>query len=299
MCARLQLSPSVDSARAGFRSPTARHVVCHCAPSASPPVVGDIEPVHMTDAFFVRQLREDDVPAIADVQCNSFHEPARLFDSALKQMFKVRSCRHIFQYFLTRYFLDFVSSLPWLPVHCPAPWSACGRHHRRCRRGRRRRSGVRCRHMCLQAEVLAGLREKMTVDSGRALLLVAVPRERGVTGSPVAIVEMFLSNTPSVLNAICESGLATEPPSYCALVTSMAVKEDFRRRGCATALLQAVNGSLEDFGTDWSALHVHSDNHSAVALYEQAGYHTLGSPDSSWRKVLGNKERTLMVRMRE
>lgn len=294
MCARLQLSPSVDGARSTFSSPTARHVVCHCAPSASPPIVGDIEPVHMTDAFFVRQLREDDVPAIADVQCNSFHEPARLFDSALKQMFKVRSCRRLFQCILTRYFvvLAFFASLaPW--------WSACGRHHRRCRHGRRRRSGVKCRYMCLQAEVLAGLREKMTVDSGRALLLVAVPRESGVTGSPVAIVEMFLSNTPSVLNAICESGLATEPPSYCALVTSMAVKEDFRRRGCATALLQAVNGSLEDFGTDWSALHVHSDNHSAVALYEQAGYHNLGSRDSSWRKVLGNKERILMVRMRE
>lgn len=49
----------------------------------------------MTDAFFVRQLRSEDVPAIADVQCNSFHEPSRLFDSALKQMFRVRSYNNL------------------------------------------------------------------------------------------------------------------------------------------------------------------------------------------------------------
>lgn len=139
----------------------------------------------------------------------------------------------------------------------------------------------------------------MTVDTGNALLLVAVPRARGITGDPVAIVEMFLSNKPSILNSIAASGLASEPPTLYALVTSMAVKEDYRRKGCASALLQAVHTSLEDFGADWSALHVNSDNHSAVALYEHAGYHNLGSTDASWRKVLGGKDRTLMVRLRE
>lgn len=154
-------------------------------------------------------------------------------------------------------------------------------------------------HVHIQAEVLAGLRSKLRSDPETSIILVAVPTDRGVAGKPIAVVEMFLAQDSRILTSITDAGLASQPPSFYGLITSMAVHEEYRRQGCATALLEAIHSALEDFETDWSVLHVHSDNHRARALYEQVGYHNLGSDSALWQQLVGGKDRTLMVRPRD
>eukprot|EP00892_Ulva_mutabilis_P011967 jgi/Ulvmu1/9142/UM005_0240.1 len=235
-CAQLSVASSVDRATPFIRAPRARHVGCRCSRLASAQLSGDLEPVYATDRFYIRKIHSNDVPAIADVQCNSFHEPAPVFDSAIKSNFR--------------------------------------------------------------AEVLDGLRSKLRMDPEIGIVLVAVPTDRGVSGTPVAVVEMFLAQDSRIRTAIAEAGLKSQAPSFYGLITSMAVAHEHRRQGCATALLEAVHVSLEDFETDWSVLHVHGDNHSARALYERVGYHNLGSDSAPWQRLLGGKDRTLMVRPR-
>ena len=265
--------------------------------------------MYITDEFFVRKIHSDDVPAIADVQCNSFHEPSPVFDRALKTAFKV--CNYTYQNRQRRHFLcaAAVHRCCCGPLLWPVPGCLYCRLCTAVRSGRTLENldnlenlpvrNAHCRHTCSQAEVLAGLRSKLTSDPATSIILVAVPTDRGEAGEPVAVVEMFLCQDSRIVKAIKEAGLPFQSPSFYGLITSMAVKQEFRRQGCATALLRAVHSALEGFESDWSALTVHSDNHKAIALYEQMGYHNLGRCQALWQRLLGGKERTLMVRPRE
>ena len=60
----------------------------------------------------------------------------------------------------------------------------------------------------------------------------------------------------------------------------MAVKPAFRRQGVASALLRAVDGMAHKMGAAYLCLFCEMGNRGAVRLYEQAGYHAVGSSPS-------------------
>jgi ribosomal protein S18 acetylase RimI-like enzyme len=128
--------------------------------------------------------------------------------------------------------------------------------------------------------------------------MVATPREEGAEADPMAIVELFKGDDPEILDRIQSLGLGPAPSQY-AWLASMAVAEERRRMGCATALLDTVHSSLEAFGCEWTALSVYPDNKSAIELYEQAGYLYAGTHGMQWLQALGGRARILMVRPRE
>lgn len=60
----------------------------------------------------------------------------------------------------------------------------------------------------------------------------------------------------------------------------MAVKPAFRRQGVASSLLRAVDGMAHKMGASYICLFSEMGNRGAVSLYEQAGYHAVGSSPS-------------------
>ena len=60
----------------------------------------------------------------------------------------------------------------------------------------------------------------------------------------------------------------------------MAVKPAFRRQGVASSLLRAVDGMAHKMGAAYLCLFCELGNRGAVRLYEQAGYHAVGSSPS-------------------
>lgn len=150
-----------------------------------------------------------------------------------------------------------------------------------------------------RAEVLDALRCKMQ-DSPTytSAIIVAVPVKDGPDGAPVAVLEIFLSNDQAVLkhfpgdafspfNTACEEGYGW--------LSSMAVSNEVRRTGCATALLQAAHDIVREWNYAWTALHVYEDNDAAIKTYESAGYKQVHI-DPIWRAWIGARRRVLMVR---
>lgn len=60
----------------------------------------------------------------------------------------------------------------------------------------------------------------------------------------------------------------------------MAVKPAFRRQGIASSLLRAVDGMASKMGAAYLCLFCETGNRGAVRLYEQVGYHPVGSSPS-------------------
>jgi hypothetical protein len=60
----------------------------------------------------------------------------------------------------------------------------------------------------------------------------------------------------------------------------MAVKPAFRRQGIATSLLHAVDDMADTMGAAYLCLFCEAGNRGATRLYEQAGYHSVGSSPS-------------------
>ncbi len=68
-----------------------------------------------------------------------------------------------------------------------------------------------------------------------------------------------------------------------AYITNVAVLPDFRRCGVATALLQAVFDFCRQRDSAFVSLEVRASNHAAVALYEKAGFQTVGRRPDFYR----------------
>lgn len=85
------------------------------------------------------------------------------------------------------------------------------------------------------------------------------------------------------------------PADEYAYVSCMCVKDEFRRRGVADALLRAAEKVALDWGYDCAALHVFRRNEPAIALYRGRGYEVVDDSCSPVDAMLG-KQRYLMVK---
>jgi len=85
------------------------------------------------------------------------------------------------------------------------------------------------------------------------------------------------------------------PADEYAYVSCMCVKENFRRRGVADALLRAAEKVALEWGYDCAALHVFRRNEAAIRLYRGRGYEIVDDSYSPVDAVLG-KKRYLMVK---
>lgn len=65
------------------------------------------------------------------------------------------------------------------------------------------------------------------------------------------------------------------------IVANVAVHPDFRRRGIARALMEAVLDTVESHGAHVVVLQVRHDNDGAIRLYRSLGFHVVGSM-TSW-----------------
>ena len=59
-------------------------------------------------------------------------------------------------------------------------------------------------------------------------------------------------------------------------ITNIAVHPDFRRRGCARAILHALHVEAEQRKFEQIVLEVRASNAAAIALYESEGYASVG-----------------------
>lgn len=80
-----------------------------------------------------------------------------------------------------------------------------------------------------------------------------------------------------------------------AYVSCMCVREDWRRRGAADALMAAAEKVTKQWGFDYACLHVFQRNAGAIALYRACGYEIVDDQSSTWDTVIG-KQRYLMVK---
>ena len=89
--------------------------------------------------------------------------------------------------------------------------------------------------------------------------------------------------------------LGGAPADEYAYVSCMCVKDEFRRRGCADALMAAAEEVTRRWGYDCAALHVYQKNEAAVRLYERRGYEIVDDRCGVVDKIMG-KQRFLMVK---
>ena len=80
-----------------------------------------------------------------------------------------------------------------------------------------------------------------------------------------------------------------------AYISCMCVKDDYRRRGVADALLKAAEIVTLEWGYDACVLHVFTKNSGAIALYQSRGYQVIDDSCSAVDSLLG-KQRFLMVK---
>ena len=91
----------------------------------------------------------------------------------------------------------------------------------------------------------------------RPTILVAVPRSEGPHGRPAGVIEVSLASDEAVIRPIMEYCAAEGKPfevGMYAWVSSMAVAEAYRRRGCASAMLAQAEGLARHWDMDWLGL---------------------------------------------
>lgn len=66
-------------------------------------------------------------------------------------------------------------------------------------------------------------------------------------------------------------------------IVNVATHPDFRRRGCASALLDKMEGFLSDAGVKKIFLEVRTSNIAARTLYEKKGYRAVGVRKNYYR----------------
>lgn len=85
-------------------------------------------------------------------------------------------------------------------------------------------------------------------------------------------------------------------PTYL-YVSNLAIDDDYRRQGIATALLEACDQLARRWGFSMIYLDVLEDNRGARQLYRRAGYETEGVR-GSWLGYLLGRSRRLLMRKR-
>jgi ribosomal protein S18 acetylase RimI-like enzyme len=136
-----------------------------------------------------------------------------------------------------------------------------------------------------RAEVRDALRQKMgALDDEAFVLLVAESDDGG--GGPLGVIELTLLADADVLRHLPGS-------ARYAYISSMAVAAASRRRGMASALLDAAHARAAAWDQP-VALHVYDDNATALACYRAAGYEEVAR-DPGWRKLVGGRVRVLMI----
>lgn len=89
--------------------------------------------------------------------------------------------------------------------------------------------------------------------------------------------------------------LGGAPADEYAYVSCMCVKDEFRRRGVADALMEAAEAVTTQWGYDCACLHVFQRNAAAIALYRRRGYEIVDDTCGMWDAVWG-KQRYLMAK---
>ena len=79
------------------------------------------------------------------------------------------------------------------------------------------------------------------------------------------------------------------PADEYAYVSCMCVKDEFRRRGVADALLRAAEKVALDWGYDCAALHVFRRNEPAIALRAAAGTRSWTTRARRWTRCWGSR----------
>lgn len=166
-----------------------------------------------------------------------------------------------------------------------------------------------------RAEVLDSLRSKMKEGSGDFAMLVAheIRVESGDDdsnrsideesakgskkvkhlGNAVGIVELSRQASREVLSNLKKRGTIDPSSAY---LSSMAVDSSFRRRGVATALIEACESVAQEWGQESLSLYVYEDNTCALSLYEGMGFRVVWR-DPGWRKLVpGARTRLLMLK---
>jgi ribosomal protein S18 acetylase RimI-like enzyme len=141
-----------------------------------------------------------------------------------------------------------------------------------------------------RAEVRDALRQKMgALDDETFVALVAESSDNGGGGSgggPLGVIELTLLADAEVLRHL--------PGNIrYAYISSMAVAAASRRRGMASALLDAAHARAAAWDQP-VALHVYDDNATAISCYKAAGYEEVAR-DAGWRKLVGGRVRVLMI----
>ena len=100
-------------------------------------------------------------------------------------------------------------------------------------------------------------------------------------------------HTTHVQDVLRALGAAADE-SY-AYIASMAVDVPHRRRGVATALLEAAEQRARSWGHQVVTLHVYESNFTALQCYISTGYVEL-QRDAPWKALLGAKRRVLFYK---
>lgn len=153
------------------------------------------------------------------------------------------------------------------------------------------------------AEVLSEMQKKLKYNSTDDFLCLVIEptntaklfdgksREPSTSGSVVCgVIEVSLLAEKEVLDALKSFNANVEIFSY---ISSMCVDPPCRRKGAASALLQAAEKKTKLWRQDQAVLHVYQDNEGAIALYSRAGYEII-QQDASWYSMLGMRPRYLM-----
>ena len=117
-------------------------------------------------------------------------------------------------------------------------------------------------------------------------------RERLVEGlhkHPTRMVFLAQTDTQPVGLAVCFLGYSTFAACPLVNIHDLIVHPDFRRRGIAAQLLDAVEARARSLGCCKVTLEVRVDNAAARSLYAARGFSSGGSPDELWSEPLGSK----------
>ena len=105
--------------------------------------------------------------------------------------------------------------------------------------------------------------------------------------SPEALLYMCKSSNTHAVAVMIDGRLAAYggcefvPPE--ANIVNIATHPDFRRRGCASAVIDALEEFLSSKGVDSTFLEVRVSNIPASSLYERKGFRTVGVRKNYYR----------------
>ena len=268
-------------------------------------------------AFHVSYGTADQLRDISDTQALAFFEPVTpVLDPMFLQYFKADvsvTLDRKYEYLDSRRFAPLVATRvasgdsdgespdppdPWLGGRWPTGATSATMERRRkdSRNGRRDAAPiVGVVELSIQRD--AEVTEKLPVPGadGRGVPGAATPWADGAGAG--GKLEVWAEKRAASRSMRARPGRwrGGAPADEYAYVSCMCVKNEFRRRGVADALLRAAEKVALEWGYDCAALHVFRRNEAAIALYRSRGYEVLDDSCSPFDAMLG-KQRYLMVK---